>query len=169
MNNEEAKTLHERCVIYARTKGYHQDAEDFAQDMIMRKLEGKARAQRISYAFTDYLRRAYGDFRMQKHPGKAQFRSYDDRNNTQKAIDESNANIDFAECLKILTRREFRVWKYLRIDELNSKKVAKKMKLSVYQVYDTYRNVKEKLKRFKKEYDKIGMNDNYKRIDSVSM
>lgn len=61
MNNEDAKKLIRMAKATAKKRGFPQDADDFAQEFVIVKF--KDSSQSLQQAFTEYLRRNYGDTR----------------------------------------------------------------------------------------------------------
>jgi len=53
--------LYERARIEARSKGYIQEADDFASWLAAKHLDGKAQRQTVGQSFIDYLRATFGD------------------------------------------------------------------------------------------------------------
>ncbi len=58
MTNEEIKSLWAKAACYARSKGLHNDAEDFAQEACIAYV--RRGNIRLSSLFIDYLRQQYG-------------------------------------------------------------------------------------------------------------
>ena len=52
--------LHKKARIYAAYKGYPELCEDFAQEIVMKRIEGIGLKQSMAQAFIDYLRSQFG-------------------------------------------------------------------------------------------------------------
>lgn len=66
LTNDEAQKLYRSALKLARTLGY-QDAEDIAQVVVLKRLEGKGQRQKLKYSIQSAYAFLFGDSRFGRH------------------------------------------------------------------------------------------------------
>lgn len=71
--------MHEKALLYARNRGFGDEAEDFAQWLVIKYLEKKSQHQALRYSFIDYIRESRGDSRAQSFAHSSKFEQFEEQ------------------------------------------------------------------------------------------
>lgn len=113
---ENAARYLERAKIAARRKGFHSDADDLAQSLILSMLEGRHKHATIDQAIVDIIRTEYGRAGSRVQSRKAAVRgtiSIHDRDNYKPRSydprDRMDDGLDYQRMVKALSKREHKI------------------------------------------------------------
>ncbi len=149
--------LYENAKDEARKSGYPDHAEDFAQWLMIKYLEGKSQHQRLRDALTDYLRVTFGNTRNQSF---VYFRNlYSFHEHEYRFATKNNAETELYEkelitiLFERLDERERKVFALYYEQSLAQKDVAKAMGVHESRISQVMRVIKRKFKKILKEND----------------
>lgn len=70
--------IYREAKAYACRVGFPNEAEDFGQWLVLKKLSGKRKNQKMYFSYTDYLRETKGNSRSKNFRAASDFREIDD-------------------------------------------------------------------------------------------
>lgn len=142
----EYEKLHERAKQCARSKGYGEIADDFAQSLIQRYCEGKSQHQTIDQSFIDYLRQQYGRARI-----SGEHNRYEERRNaveisTLRNIATSSDELRFNRDYSFLFRgKELEIYQDYFILEETEDKIGQHYGVTESRICQILSKIKNKL------------------------